>query len=60
MIVTAAAKGTIDKKVECHPNIWMIVAPANRPTTEPAEYAEPNTPTAIARFDYLPNYGRPY
>ena len=23
-------------------------APANRPTTEPAEYADPNTPTAIA------------
>ena len=28
----------------------MIVAPAKRPTTEPAEYADPNTPTAMASF----------
>ena len=39
---------TMAKKVECHPRLWIMVAPANRPTTEPAEYADPNTPTAIA------------
>jgi hypothetical protein len=50
MIVTAAANGTMEKNVECHPKLWMIVAPAKRPTTEPAEYADPNTPTAIASF----------
>src|SRR5919202_2373968 len=48
--VTTIANGTMDKKVECHPNIRMIVAPAKRPTTEPAEYADPNTPTAMASF----------
>src|SRR5918993_2695267 len=47
-IVTVAANGTMEKKVKCHPKLWMMVAPAKRPTTEPAEYIDPNTPTAIA------------
>ena len=25
-----------------------MLAPTNKPTTEPAEYADPNTPTAMA------------
>ena len=29
-------------------SVLMMVAPAKRPTTEPAEYADPNTPTAMA------------
>src|SRR5437016_5245883 len=29
----------------------MMVAPAKSPTTEPAEYADPKTPTAIASLD---------
>src|SRR5215203_6955984 len=44
--VTNAEKGTMAKKVACQPKVWMMLAPTNRPTTEPAEYAEPNTPTA--------------
>ncbi|HYY40944.1 MAG TPA: hypothetical protein VE692_06810, partial [Nitrososphaera sp.] len=48
MNVTKATKGTIAKKVACHPKFWITVAPAKRPTTEPAEYADPNTPIAIA------------
>ena len=36
------------KNVECHPILWIMLAPANRPTTDPAEYADPNTPTATA------------
>ena len=35
------------RKVACQPKVWMMLAPTNSPTTEPAEYAEPKTPTAI-------------
>jgi hypothetical protein len=48
MSVTKAENGTIAKKVACHPKFWITLAPAKRPTTEPAEYADPNTPTAMA------------
>src|SRR5919106_2222861 len=48
--VTKAENGTMAKKVACHPKFWMMLAPAKRPTTEPAEYADPNTPIAIASF----------
>ena len=46
--VTKAEKGTIAKKVACHPKFWIMLAPISKPTTEPAEYADPNTPIAIA------------
>jgi hypothetical protein len=35
------------RKVACQPKDWIMLAPTNSPTTEPAEYADPNTPTAI-------------
>src|SRR4249919_880507 len=45
--VTKIAKGIIARKVACQPKVWIMLAPTNSPTTEPAEYAEPKTPTAI-------------
>jgi len=38
------------RKVACQPKAWIMLAPTNSPTTEPADYAEPKTPTAIDNF----------
>jgi hypothetical protein len=50
IVVTIAATGAIKKKVACQPIDWIILAPNKRPSTDPAEYAELNTPIAIESF----------
>ena len=50
IIVTIAATGDIKKKVECQPKVWIMLAPNKSPSTDPAEYAELNTPIAIESF----------
>ena len=49
VVVTIAATGAIKKKVACQPIDCIILAPNKRPSTDPAEYAELNTPIAIER-----------
>lgn len=50
IVVTIPATGAIKKNVECQPKACIILAPKSRPKTEPAEYAELNTPIAIESF----------
>ena len=50
IVVTIAATGAIKKNVACQPKDCIMLAPNNKPKTEPAEYAELNTPTAIESF----------
>ena len=50
IVATITATGAIEKNVACHPKFCIMLAPTSKPTTEPPEYAEPNTPIAIASF----------